>query len=695
MNANTRYLRLKRMLNPASIVFVGGAALEPAIAYTRALGFSGEYHAINPGRGQLGGIACVRSAAELASTPDIAFVAVPWAAAIDAVRDLASAGTGGAIVNSSGFAEVGAAGARLEAELIDAAGDMPLIGPNCPGIANFADGFGAMLDNLGDSDAQRGVAVISSGGAWLADIAGSERSLPIVFIAGLGNQASVSIAELLDVMLDDERISAVNLHLESIRDVSRLAQCALKAHQKGIPVVVLKAGRSLAGSRAARSHTASLAGDAAVASALFERLGFVEVESANEALETLKMLTLAPAPRGPRMALATSSGTYAVIGADFAEKNGLTVAPLSVATQTALQPLIHDFLVADNPLDIATLQFAPDADQQKIFNCFLDDDFDIAVQTMSFPAEDTWEDESWYRSATIFAAAARDAGLPAAFVSSIHEGLPKRAREMLIEQGVAPLQGFEQGMKAIAHALAWHRRRKLLKPENMLLPEPAPANPAGAIQLDEAESKNLLDGFGIPVPAGRRVTARGELPQNLSYPLVLKVCDASLLHKSDIGGVSLDLANRELLGFAREQMLATLERHDHKAEQFLIEESIRGGVAELMVGIQRVQGIGHTLTLAIGGSAVELLNDCVNLLLPCDRNDISQALERLRFYPTLRGMRGASAADIDSAVDTIEALTAFVLSRSDIVELEINPLILRAEDHGAVVADAVIRINPH
>ena len=637
----------------------------------------------------------MRSATELKNPPDIAFVAVPAAAAIEAVADLAQAGVGAAIVNSSGFAETGEAGSILEARLLKAAGKMPLIGPNCPGIASFLDRFGAMLDDMGDSDAKSGVAVLSHGGAYLADITGAERSLPIALIAGLGNQASVSTAELLEVILDDERISAVNLHLESIYEVERLAQCALKAHRKAIPVVVVMAGRSQAGRRAAKTHSASATNDTTVASALFERLGFVEVKSASKALETLKMLTLAPAPKGPRMALVTGSGSYSVMASDFAESCGFTLPPLTAETRDRLRPLIPDFLAPGNPLNVATAQFAPDDDQLAIFNCFLADDFDIAVQSLPYLPKNPRHSESWYRSVRMFAAAAQTAGLPAAFVSSTHEGLPKAAREMLIGLGIAPLQGFELGMRAIAHARDRHQRRKRMNPDNMLLPAPPAANLSRLLLLDEVDSKDLLDEFGIPVPNGRRVSAQAALPDDLVFPVVLKACDTSIPRKSDIGGVSLHLVNSELLHFARMQMIASLQSHDHEAKQFLVEESIRGGIAELLVAIRLVANIGFMLTMSISGAPVEQLNDSVNLLLPCNRDVIGQALARLKLYPTLLGIRGGSAADIESALDTIEALSALAHSRSDIVEISISPLILLAQDNGAIVADAVIGFKPH
>lgn len=690
MTDSSRQMRLKRLLTPGSIVFVGDADLEPAIACTRALGFGGELHAISPRSKQLAGIDCARSASELDRPPDVALVALPSAATIDAVRDLSAAGVGAAIVHSKGFSEPGEDGAALENHLMEAAGDMPLMGSTCAGITSFLDRFCVMLDPMGGNAVQRGVAVLANNRAWLTDIAASDRSLPIAMVAGLGNQASLSIAELLEVILDDDRVSAVNLHLESIRDVARLSECALKAHHKGIPVVALAAGRSEAGKKAEPMRN-----DGAIVSALFERLGFVEIGSANEALETLKMLTLTAAPRGPRMGLISGSRTHAVMASNFAESRGLSVAPLSETTRSSLRQLMPDLPATDNPLVTGDLQLEGDELQRRVFDDFLADDFDIAVQTLSLPPQSNMQDANWYRSAKLFAAAAKAAAVPAAFVSSTQEGLPKSVREKLIDLGAVPLQGFEPGMQAIEHACSWYLRRRYLKAENLLLPEASLKGPAGGIPLDEAESKTLLDGHGIPIPAGHRVNAHGSLPQDLAFPVVLKLCDAAIPNKSELGGVSLNLANVELLRFAREQMIATLRQHGHAAQNFLIEESIHGGIAELLVLIRQVAGIGLALTLAIGGIAPELPNDYVNLLLPCDRDEIRQALERLKLYPILCGQRGGSTADIDAALDTIETLADFAQSRSDVVEVVVNPLILRAQDHGAVAVDAVIKIKPH
>ena len=687
LKSSSRAARLARMLSPRHIAFVGGGSVEPAIAYTRALGFSGRMSAIHPSRESVGGLACVQSAAELPDPPDTAFVLVPGAAAVDAVRDLADAGAGAAVVASSGFAEIDRA--DVQDALVAAAGDMPVLGPNSPGFANFIDGVSAMLDNMGMPSGKRGVAVVSNGGAFMTDMACSDRSLPLALMVGLGNQAAVSMADVIDVVLDDDRVTAVCLYFESLYDVARLSEAAEKARRTSIPVVVLKAGRTSAGIRAAETHTAALANDATVASALFRRFGFIEVETMSEAMETLKMLSIAKRPAGRRIGFATSSGTYAAIGADLTVQAGLELPELNAEKKSELQPLMEAFVQPNNPIDLATAQFWPNADQRRLFDAFLDSGFDVALQCMSFPAENTWEDESWYRSSAIFAEAAASANLPAVFVSTIHEGLPKRARDMLIGHGVAPLQGFDDAFKAIAHAVAYGEDADR-DPAAMRLPELA-AMDGEPVAIDEFEAKRMLAEAGVPVANGVLWT-NGDPPDDVSFPVVLKLCDACVTHKSEIGGVRLGLTSPVDLIAARRDMAEAAAARGLPSERFLVETMVDGGVGELLVGVRHAPNIGHALTLASGGVATELLADAKTLLLPATRDDIAAALRGLKLFPLLDGWRGRTRADVDAAIDAIAAVCAFAdANRDTLFDLEINPLILRPAGHGVAAADAVIR----
>lgn len=348
----SRKERLRRLLSPARVAWFGGAGIAPGIAYMRHAGYCGEAIAVNPTRNRIAGLACVRSVADLPWTPDLAILVIPGHAVVETVGALAAVRCGGVICITSGFAE-SPDGEDRQTSLIDAAGEMPVIGPNCPGIANFLDGCAFMMDHFGTHAPEHRVAVISNGGAYLSDIGCADRSQPVACLIGLGNQSMVSVADMLDVVLDDPRITAVNIYFEGLNDVARLSRAAARAARKGVPVVALKGGRTESGTRAARSHTASLASDADITSALFRRFGWIEVTTPTEAIEIVKMLSYTPLPTGVSTGLVTSSGSYAVLGSDLAEALGLSLEPPDPATIRETDAALPGYVGAANPLDIS------------------------------------------------------------------------------------------------------------------------------------------------------------------------------------------------------------------------------------------------------------------------------------------------------------------------------------------------------
>ena len=494
----TKADRLKRMLNPARVAWFGGGGTGPAIEYMRANGFTGEAVAVNPKRADIAGLPCVSSVDDLPWAPDIAILVIPKGAVIDTVRALSDQGCGGVICITSGFSE-SADGAARQAELIKAAGEMPVIGPNCPGIANFLDGNAFMMDHFGNHAPGKGVAVISNGGAYLSDLGCADRSQPIAYLIGLGNQAMVSVADMLDVVLDDPRMTAVNMYFEGIADVAKLSQAAAKAVRKGIPVVAIKGGRSAAGTRAAQSHTASLSGDAEVASALFRRFGWIEVTTPSEAIETVKMLSFTPIPKGRKTGFITSSGSYAVLGGDIAEKAGLQMVSPSEKIAPALDAALPDYVGPANPLDISDAHGWALADQLPIYQTFAQDEYDLFAQVMCYPPEGGWDMSTW--DATTGALAQAKAGRPAAFINTLAEALPRAARERMIADGLAPLQGIEDGLRAVAHAARYGEIRANLNPDAMIVSEEVCARPTGdGVTLSEAEAKSRLANAGLGVP---------------------------------------------------------------------------------------------------------------------------------------------------------------------------------------------------
>lgn len=668
----------------------------PAVDNCRARGFQGPIYVVNPRRSELAGIPCVPNIASLPEVPEVAFIAVPRENVVGVVGELSAIGVAGAICNSAGFSEM-RGGEQAQRDLVAAAGEMPVIGPNCPGVANFADRSVFMMDFFGEHDQNGSVALISNGGSYLSDLGSSDRSLPVAYSVGLGNQAMITAADVLDVVLDDERIRAVNIYFESIRNSAALSAAALKAARKGIPVIAIKGGRTTAGQRATQSHTASLAGDDTVASALFKRLGFVQVSTHTEALETLKMLVHAPKVKGRRTAYATSSGTYAVLGSDIAEANGLDLQPPSAEAAAEIEKHLPPFVHAANPLDIVS-----SADDGKktldIYRAFLSGNLDVAVNVMCYPPEGGWDPTTWDTNTTMFAQAARERGLPAAFVNTMPEMISRSVRERMIAEGLVPLQGLEDGLRAVSNAIRSSELAEIVarkSDEEILLPLYS-ANVTNPIALDEASAKAELANVGISVP--RSVVVKPDQAtsfEDLTFPVVVKALSADLSHKSELGAVALSLGTSDEAWRAVCSMAENLKKTapEIAVSDFLVEEMVKDGVGELLVGIRRVDGIGLALTIGIGGTQAELLRDTATILLPASRDTIAEALRSLKLYQMLDGWRGRRKGDVEAAVDTIQKFSQFAISNGErFVEAEINPVIVRPQGKGVVAVDAVMRL---
>lgn len=689
--------RLKRMLTPQSAVFIGGPFMTTAIDYCRATGFQGRLHVVNPRRAEIAGIPCVPNVASLPEIPDVAYVAVPNTSVVELIRELSQFGVAGVICHTAGFSEMHG-GEQYQQALVEAAGAMPVLGPNCPGMANFLDRSAFMMDHFGNSEGIGGVALISSGGSYLLDIGYADRSLPVSYSVGLGNQAMVSAADVMNAILDDARVSAINLYLEGIPDPVALAAAGLKAARKGIPVVVLKGGRTTAGRRAAQSHTASLAGDDVVMSALFRRLGFVQVRSATEAMETLKMLMFAPRVRGRRTALASSGGTYAVQGGDMAEAHGLDLPPPSASASVEMEKYLPALVHPANPLDISFAHYDSVEQNLNIYKSFLSDDYDLALMVMCYPPDGGFDPAGWDITSNAFAQAARERGIPAAFINTVPEELRRKVRERMIGESLVPLMGMEDGMRAVANAIRFSELTAELAQradEEIALREYKSGLTEGAA-LDEASAKAELARAGISVP--HSVIVKHDQTDGLDtlvFPVVVKALSAELAHKSELGAVVLRLGTPDAVW---QTVRAMAEKLDQSVphlfiRNFLVEEMVKDGVGELLVGIRRVDPTGLALTIGMGGTDAELLRDTATLLLPVSHASISAALRSLRLFPLLDGWRGRAKGDVDAAIEAIQKFAAFAIANEDrFIEAEINPLIVCPQGQGAVAVDAVMRL---
>jgi acyl-CoA synthetase (NDP forming) len=676
---------LRRLLSPRSIALIGGASAEAAIRSCRAIGYDGDLWPVHPTRSSTGGLPCFTDLSELPGVPDAALVSVSRERSAAVVSELAGLGAGGVVCHASGFAEDGARGTQLQTDLVAAAGDMALVGPNCLGIVNYLDGAALWPEQHGGERVDRGVAVVVQSGNLGQNLTMQRRSLPLALVVSVGNAAVTGVLDVVEALLDDPRITAIGLHLEDMPDASRLSRLATTALRRRVPIVVLKSGSSRLGAQTTLSHTSSLAGPDVLCDALFRRFGIARVHRVEAFVEHLKLLHVHGSLPGSRIASASCSGGEAAHVADLAEPMGVMLPEFDGPTTTRLQTVLGDRVAVANPLDYSTYIWGDQQAQTDCFSAFLDSGADCHLLVLDFPRGDRCDTTGFETTVRAFMSAQRAVGSLACVVSSLPECMPEEVGKRLLDAGIAPMQGISDCLQAIVSAEEVGRARARV---DRVAPLPAPGTmPVGRCvdQLDEAAAKLALQAFGVPVPPGAvgRLEEVGELASRVGFPVAVKAVSSTLAHKSERNGVRLGLTSGAAVELAAAGMSALSDR-------FLVEQMVDGAVAELVVAVQRDPAFGLTLTVGAGGLLVELINDTVTLLLPATDDDVRAALRSLAVWPLLDGFRGRSA-DVDRVVEAVSAIVGYATSNADrLLEVEVNPLLVRPES--AVAVDAVIRL---
>ena len=695
-----RRANLKRLLAPRHAAFIGGSDAAIAAAQCAAMGFEGPVWGVNPHRKELGGYPCFANLEALPEAPDAVFLAVPRTAAVETVAALRRRGSAGVVCFTAGFGELGEAGAALEQALVEAAGDMALVGPNCYGLLNFVQGAALWPFGFGGGRVARGIAIVTQSGMLGSNLTMNQRSAPLAYVISAGNQAALGIEDYLDVLVEDPAVAAIGLHIEGLRDVPQFCDAAIRALEAQVPIVVLKSGTSEIGARLTVSHTGSLAGTDDLYQALFARLGIIRVDSPVQLLETLKLLSLAGIPRGRRLAGFTCSGGDATLLADYAERLGLSFPHPSPAVAADVAARLPEVATLSNPLDYTTPLWGHETALAGLFGAMLAEDYDAALLVQDYPApEVAFGKDSYLADARAFMAAARQAGLPAAVCSGLPENIDRDSREIMIAGGIAPLQGIGEAMVAVAGAAAYgERRARVMASGGAAALALAPVVPhAGTPEvLDEWHSKQRLAAAGVPVPEGRLADAETapEAAAALGFPVALKLVSAELPHKTEAGAVRLGLNSAAEVAAAVAAITENVARQAPgiSSDSFLVERMVGDPVAELLVGIRRDAQFGQVMVLASGGILVELVRDTQTLLLPTDRESVGDALDALKLSKLLDGYRGRPPGDRQAVIAAVLALADFAQAqRDEIMEVEINPLMVLPK--GALAVDALLRRN--
>ena len=675
--------RLQRLFNPKSIAVIGGGAWgAEVLKQCQKIGFAGDLWVVHPTKSDIAGLTPFPQVCDLPAPPDAVFIGVNRHLTVEVVRDLSGMGAGGAICFASGFSEAAAEdadGAGLQVALLDAAQDMPIIGPNCYGFLNYLDGVAMWPDQHGGLRTETGVALITQSSNVAINLTMQARGLPISYVVTVGNQAQTGFSEVGQALLANPKVTALGLHIEGIDDLSAFMDLAATARRLGKPIVALKVGQSEQAQKAAISHTASLAGSDAGASALLKRLGIGRVTSLSTFLETLKLLHVVGPLASANIASMSCSGGEASLMADAACGTPVTFPSLTAAQVKELRATLGPLVALSNPLDYHTFIWGKEDALTATFAAMMTPDIALGVVVLDFPRPDRCSSPDWELVLNAVARAQERTGQPIAILGSLIDNIPEEVAQRLVARGIMPFCGMSEAFEAITVA-AFLGAPKTAVTGICLPPQIDPA-----VVLAEAAAKAALSAYGVNVPLFQRVVAAGDLAQaadTIGFPLVLK--GEGVAHKTEAGAVVVGITDQASLLAAAQAM---------PAASFLVEQMIEGAIAELLIGVVLDPAHGYVLTLAAGGTLTELLQDRTNLILPVDEAMIDAALSSLRIAPLLDGYRGGKAADRQSIIRAVLAVQSYVLDTSP-CEVEINPLI--CGPNGAVAVDALITTGePH
>lgn len=681
---------LARLLRPRSIAIVGASADPRSFGgfvqtNLERSGYAGALHLVSRSSDEIRGRACVKTVAELPRDLDVAVLAIPEAGVLEAVTQLAARGCHAAVLFASGYAETGDEGRERQAALTAAAGTMALVGPNCMGYTNFENGVALTFElvNPAPAHGRPGVGIAAQSGFMAATMRDAflGRGLTLTCQFSTGNEASVGIEDVVAAFLDDAQTRVIAVYAEQIRRPALFLALARRARQQGKPIVMLMPGRSERARHAAASHTGALAGDHAVAGAMLEREAAVLVASLDELFDTTAVLMAHPRPAAGGTAFVTGSGAMKNIALDFADDIGLALPALAPATVAWLTEKLPGYAVAENPLDYTTIGVRQPGLIGEIVHAMAADPA-IGSVVLSIPVgpEMAQRDKAQH----IVPALAR-CPKPAVLVLTGDSGpVEPFFLDAIREAGVTMFRSADRALRALgrvaAHgdALARAERADLAAAQAApVLPLPG-ARPANGI-FAEWQGKQWLQAAAIPVPSGALARSADEavaIASDIGYPVVLKAQASELPHKSDVGGVLIQLADEAALRAGWATLTANVARHRPGLvlDGVLVEGMGARGL-ELVVGAKRDADWGPVLLVGLGGVWIEALKDA--RLLPADaaHEDIVAALRALKAAPLLAGLRGAPGADLDAIARVVSALGAQMRANPTIAEVDINPLV--------------------
>jgi acyl-CoA synthetase (NDP forming) len=692
---------LKRLLAPRSVAVIGVSG-EPTGFGARTVqnmaNFDGDVWCVNPKyAGQaLHGRPCVASVAEIPGTPDSAVIALPRTGVMDAVKALAAKGGGGAVIYASGYGETDLPERAAEEQTLrDTARalNFPLLGANCLGFVDHAQKVGAtfMPDYVKMTAPAGGVGVVSQSGALgYALMQAAERGFAMCHMTTAGNATDLDVCDLAAFQLTLPNCRSIALAVEGLRDARRLFLLGEMARDLGKPIIVLKLGRGEVGAKAAMSHTGSLAGSSAAWSAGFKRAGMLEVEDFDALLETAGFFAKAPPPKARGVGILTPSGGAGIMAADHAEFAGLPLPQPAPDTEATFRSILPEFGSPRNPCDLT----AQVATNPKLFeDCMVAMLNDAQYGAVVFPVvyHNPAPTATPARMKTLDPMAAA-AGKPIC-IAWLPESLEGPGAEAVdSSRHLILFRSMRRMMNAIR---LWHQYHDP-KPAAGIALASAPALPPGEATLMEAEAKALLAAAGLPIGAERRAASAEDAvkaAESLGFPVVLKVDSPDIAHKTEVGGVQLNLADAGAVRAAYARIMEGAATHAPKARVagVLVQRMEAKGV-ELILGARRDPQFGTMLLVGLGGVQAELWKDVALDVAPVSPEGAMAMLKSLKSWPLLDGFRGAAKVEVAKVAEAIARFSAFAAAAGErLEEAEINPLLCRPD--GCVAVDGLMKLS--
>jgi acetate---CoA ligase (ADP-forming) len=698
------------LFRPESIAIVGASENIDRISgrllyYLERHGYANPIYPINPRRDEVRGLTCYPSLLDVPGPIDLVLVMLAAEQCVDVIRQAGQVGAKAAVVYGSGFAETGPEGESLQEQLSAAAWEegVRVLGPNCQGVINLAEGVAASFTRSLDLTPLRvgSVAYLGQSGALGGSVLNlaQERGLGLSVWASTGNQADLDILDLAEVLVEDQWTQVFAVYLETPPDGERYRLLVRKIRQAGKYLVVLRSGRSAAGQRAVASHTGAMLSPGVAFELASAREGAILVDDVDELINAAFMLSVGPLPEGRRVGIVTSSGGAGILAADRCEMSGLEVPELPVEVQDRLEALIPPFGALTNPVDVTAQLFSEmDSGRPELFRkvCLaVSEAVDILIVTLTMLTGD-----SARRLAEDLVAVGQTLNKPLLIAWLVGDKLGEPAKAVLAKAGLSVFSSPGAAVSTIAKLVG---RRTRMDSAGLRYESKNPVDLAPLLTrplILEGEGMDVLKALDIPYPPGQTVTSAEEaaaVAGELGDSLVLKVQSPNLLHKTDAGGIRLGVIPEDAPRVYEELVSHVASVAPHATVRgILVQAMAPSGGQELILGMTRDPVFGPLLTLGFGGVGTEIYRDVASEVLPLSRSGAYNLLESLAGAPLLKGFRGRPPADIEALVGAVCRVADAVEASGDRIEdFEINPLLVYPEGEGVLAVDLLIRTTPY